>query len=110
DLPFPADQAGAALRVALKAYFAACETVADRITELLTVALELPRDFFAVRTDSSNDSLRSQFYPGRRAEFANDQGMGEHTDGTLITLLSEEGPGLQLRDRAGRWLDVDVER
>ncbi len=110
DLPFPEDDDGQALRTALKTYFAACETVADRIAELLTVALELPRDFFAVRTDSSNDSLRSQFYPGAKREFDNDQGMGEHTDGTFITLLSEEGPGLQVRSLSGEWLDVDTER
>jgi isopenicillin N synthase-like dioxygenase len=110
DLPFPADDRGVALRRALKTYFVACETVADRVAELLTVALELPRDFFAIRTDRSNDSLRSQFYPGAREEFLNDQGMGEHTDGTFITLLSEDGPGLQLRDLSGTWIDVDVER
>lgn len=110
ELPFPGDDRGAALRMALKTYFAACETVADRIAELLTVALELPRDFFALRTNRSNDSLRSQFYPGQREEFRNDQGMGEHTDGTFITLLSQDGPGLQVRDLAGTWLDVDVER
>lgn len=110
DLPFPEDDRGAALRTALKTYFAACETVADRIAELLTVALELPRDFFATRTNRSNDSLRSQFYPGQHQEFLNDQGMGEHTDGTFITLLSEDGPGLQLRELSGTWIDVDVER
>jgi isopenicillin N synthase-like dioxygenase len=110
DLPFPTDDRGVALRSAMKTYFVACEAVADRIAELLTVALELPRDFFAIRTDRSNDSLRSQFYPGTREEFLNDQGMGEHTDGTFITLLSEDGPGLQLRDLSGSWIDVDVER
>lgn len=110
DLPFPADDRGMALRQALKAYFAACETVAGRIAELLTVALELPREFFAARTDHANDSLRSHYYPGLRTEFRNDQGMGEHNDGTLITLLSEEGPGLQLRDLSGTWIDVDVGR
>lgn len=109
ELPFPADEQGAALRRALKRYFAACETVSARIAELLTVALELPRDFFAVRTDRSNDSLRSQFYPGVHPDFVNDQGMGEHTDGTLITLLTEDGPGLQLRELSGDWVDVDVE-
>lgn len=109
-LPFPDDDRGVALRTALRTYFAACESVADRIGELLTIALELPRDFFATRTDRSNDSLRSQFYPGRREEFRNDQGMGEHTDGTFITLLSEDGPGLQLRELSGSWIDVDIER
>jgi isopenicillin N synthase-like dioxygenase len=108
ELPFPTDADGATLRTALKTYFAACETVSARVTELLTIALELPRDFFAVRTDNSNDSLRSQFYPGEQTEFLNDQGMGEHTDGTLVTLLTEDGPGLQLRDLAGEWIDVDV--
>ena len=107
-LPLPTDDEGRALRAALRDYFAACERVAGRVAELLTIALELPRDFFATRTDRSNDSLRSQFYPGVRAEFLNDQGMGEHTDGTLITLLTQDGPGLQLRDRSGRWLDIDV--
>jgi isopenicillin N synthase-like dioxygenase len=108
ELPFPEDEQGRELRRALKAYFAACEQISARVTELLTIALDLPRDFFALRTSRSNDSLRSQFYPGRLQEFANDQGMGEHTDGTLITLLTEDGPGLQLRDRSGQWLDVDV--
>jgi isopenicillin N synthase-like dioxygenase len=110
DLPFPADEQGTALRSALKEYFAACETLADTIAELLTVALELPRDFFATRTDKSNDSLRSQYYPGLQQDFVNDQGMGEHTDGTLITLLTQDGPGLQLRDLAGNWLDIIVDQ
>ncbi|MFJ3788811.1 isopenicillin N synthase family dioxygenase [Kitasatospora sp. NPDC090091] len=108
DLPFPADEQGAQLRTALKRYFAACEAVAGRIAELLALALDLPRDFFATRTDTSNDSLRSHLYPGVAPEFLNDQGMGQHTDGTLITLLTQDGPGLQLRDRAGQWLDVQV--
>ncbi|MFL6137091.1 MAG: isopenicillin N synthase family dioxygenase [Frankiaceae bacterium] len=110
ELPFPADERGTALRSALKAYFAACETLADRIAELLTVALELPRDFFATRTNKSNDSLRSHYYPGLHEEFLNDQGMGEHTDGTLITLLTQDGPGLQLRDLSGTWRDVGVDQ
>ncbi|MDH6708554.1 isopenicillin N synthase-like dioxygenase [Kitasatospora sp. MAA19] len=108
DLPFPADEEGARLRAALKRYFAACESVSGRIAELLALTLDLPRDFFATRTDTSNDSLRSHLYPGVAPEFLNDQGMGEHTDGTLITLLTQDGPGLQLRDLAGRWLDVEV--
>jgi isopenicillin N synthase-like dioxygenase len=40
-LPFPADKRGIALRDALKTYFAACRTVADRVTGMLTVALGL---------------------------------------------------------------------
>ncbi|KVC69946.1 isopenicillin synthase [Burkholderia ubonensis] len=103
-LPFPEGDEGADLRRALKRYFAACEQVAQRLTALLTIALDLPRDFFLVRTDRSNDSLRSQRYPQADAAFANDQGMGEHTDGTLVTLLTHTVPGIEVRTRAGEWL------
>ncbi|MER0449446.1 2-oxoglutarate and iron-dependent oxygenase domain-containing protein [Streptomyces sp. Edi4] len=109
ELPFPKDESGQRLRASLKAYFAACESVAGHIAELLALALDLPRTFFATRTNTSNDSLRSHLYPGVAPEFLNDQGMGQHTDGTLITLLTQDGPGLQLQDRAGRWLDIDVQ-
>ncbi|MER7754723.1 2-oxoglutarate and iron-dependent oxygenase domain-containing protein [Kitasatospora sp. NPDC097643] len=108
ELPFPDSESGAALRGSLKRYFTACEQVAGRVAELLALALDLPRDFFATRTDTSNDSLRSHLYPGVAPEFLNDQGMGQHTDGTLITLLTQDGPGLQLQDRSGRWLDVQA--
>jgi isopenicillin N synthase-like dioxygenase len=103
-LPFPADAGGRALRRAMKAYLTACEVVTSRLTELFTVALDLPRDFFVARTGTSTDSLRSQSYPGKQRDFANDQGMGEHVDGTLITLLTQTGPGLELKDRQGAWL------
>ncbi|MFC7813294.1 MULTISPECIES: 2-oxoglutarate and iron-dependent oxygenase domain-containing protein [unclassified Streptomyces] len=73
-LPFPADKRGIALRDALKTYFAACRTVADRVTGMLTVAL----------------------------------GLGEFVDDALLTLFTKDGPGLQLCDPAGDWIDVDV--
>lgn len=103
-LPLPLDPAGAALRAALKAYFLACEQVTRRLAELFSIALELPRDFLTERTCRSTDSLRSQLYPDLSAELANDQGMGEHTDGTLLTMLAQTGPGIQVRERGGGWI------
>jgi isopenicillin N synthase-like dioxygenase len=102
-LPFPPDADGRALRAALKAYYQACEAVTRRLAELFSVALELPRDFLTARTCRSTDSLRSQYYPPR-ADLDTDQGMGEHTDGTLLTMLAQTGPGLQVRDRRGGWI------
>lgn len=103
-LPLPRDADGAELRAALKAYFLACEAVTRRLAELFSIALDLPRDFLTQRTCRSTDSLRSQLYPDLSAELANDQGMGEHTDGTLITMLAQTGPGIQVRDRQGGWI------
>jgi len=79
-LPFRPDAAGAELRAALKTYFLACESVTNRLAELLSVALDLPRDFLTRRTGSATDSLRSLRYPAYSDALANDQGMGEHTE------------------------------
>ncbi len=103
-LPFPDGDAGRELRRALKRYFEGCQQVAAAITELLTLAIGLPRDFFAIRTGRSDDSLRTQLYPGRSGELANDQGMGAHTDGTLVTLLTQNGPGIEVATRSGEWV------
>jgi isopenicillin N synthase-like dioxygenase len=103
-IPFPDHEVGRRLRRALAAYFLACEELTAALTELFTVALDLPRDFFHQRTGRSQDSLRSQRYPGMKGDFANDQGMGAHADGTLITLLSHTAPGLEVRTRAGSWI------
>jgi isopenicillin N synthase-like dioxygenase len=103
-LPFPSDAAGTELRAALKTYFLACESVTNRLAELFSIALDLPRDFLTQRTCNSTDSLRSQHYPDFSDSLANDQGMGEHTDGTLITVLAQTGPGIQVKDRSGGWI------
>lgn len=103
-LPFSPDLTGRQLRAALKAYFRECEALTARLTELFSIALDLPRDFFAKKTSASNDSLRSLLYPQLNKELANDQGMGEHTDGTLLTVLAQTGPGIQVRDRGGTWI------
>lgn len=107
-LPFPEGADGQRLRAALKAYYLAIERLTTRLGELFSIALDLPRDFFALRTRASNDSLRSLFYPSRSIEFANDQGMGEHTDGTLMTVLAQTGPGIQVKTRDGRWITPAV--
>lgn len=103
-LPFSSDPAGQRLRAALKAYFQECEAFTARLAELFSIALDLPRDFFARRTSSSDDSLRSLLYPRLSQELVNDQGMGEHTDGTLLTVLAQTGPGIQVKDRSGTWI------
>ncbi|WNG17585.1 isopenicillin N synthase family dioxygenase [Cystobacter fuscus] len=103
-LPFNGDPEGRRFRTALKTYFQACESFTERLAELFSIALDLPRDFFVRRTSVSNDSLRSLLYPRLSRELANDQGMGEHTDGTLLTILAQTGPGIQVKDRSGTWI------
>jgi isopenicillin N synthase-like dioxygenase len=103
-LPFPDSAQGRDLRQKLKAYFLACEALSARVTELFTLSLDLPRDYFATRIDKADDSMRTHYYPGFSGELANDQGMGEHCDSTLITLLTHTAPGIQVRTRDGVWI------
>jgi isopenicillin N synthase-like dioxygenase len=110
NLPFCPDASGQQLRAALKRYFQECEALTARLTELFSIALDLPRDFFVKKTAASNDSLRSLLYPQLAGGMANDQGMGEHTDGTLMTMLAQTGPGLQVKDRGGTWITPRLER
>jgi isopenicillin N synthase-like dioxygenase len=103
-LPFPADESGRALRTKLKTYYAACETLSARIAELIAISLGLDAEFFAARIDRSDDSMRGHRYPAFSGALANDQGMGQHTDGTLITLLTHTSPGIEVKTRNGHWI------
>jgi isopenicillin N synthase-like dioxygenase len=102
-LPFPDSEFGRDLRRKLKRYYMACEQLAVMLTELFTIPLGLERDHFRVRMDRANDSMRSHFYPGQSEEFLNDQGMGAHTDGTLISILTQTAPGIHVRAK-GEWI------
>jgi isopenicillin N synthase-like dioxygenase len=101
-LPFLDDAQGRVLRQKLKVYYHACEALAARVTELFALSLGLPRDYFTKRIDKADDSMRAHFYAGYSG--ATDQGMGEHVDSTLITLLTHTAPGIEVRDLNGTWI------
>lgn len=108
DLFFLNNESGQRLRDTLKRYFEACTGLAAVICELLTIPLGQPRDYFSRHLDRSNDSLRALSYPAFSSELANDQGMAEHTDGTLVTMLTQTAPGIQVKARSGRWVPVET--
>ena len=91
-----------------KEYFKSLTSLSIYLAELFAVALELPTDFFATRIQNSNDSMRLQTYPGYHRDFANSQGMAEHTDGSLFTLLTDTSPGIQVLSKDGTWLEANL--
>lgn len=109
NLPFPKTGVAASFRQDVKTYYQELDGLARRLTELFAIALNLPRDFFSTRTDRSTDSLRLQTYPGFKADFDNHQGMGEHTDGTLLTLLTDTSPGIEVKIRSGDWIRPELQ-
>lgn len=108
SLPFPRDGVGREMRRALAAHFRHVRELAHSIVALAEVGLGLKKGFFTDRIANSFDSMRCHSYPAHAPELANDQGMGAHKDGSLITLLTHDGPGIEVRGRRGTWIRIPM--
>lgn len=98
-----------ALEASCTRYYDALLGLADRLMRVFALALELPQDFFVSRIDRSPSSLALvDYFETEDGASPRQLRAGEHTDyGTLTILLSENKPGgLQVRTRAGDWIDV----
>jgi isopenicillin N synthase-like dioxygenase len=100
--------APAGFRPTFLALFAALQETGRLVLEALTPGLGLPRNYFEPLLTQRNSVLRLLHYP----PVADDVAPGSvrsapHEDINLITLLAApQGPGLEVLDRDGRWLDV----
>ena len=103
---WPARPAG--FEPAMRAYYRAMEGLSRCLTEIFALALALPPDFFAQRMDRHISTLRLVNYPALESE--PEPGAirsGEHSDtGVLTILLIDKIPGLQVKTRAGEWVDI----
>lgn len=105
-LPFPPGPQGAQLRAAMQRYYQACGQFTAMLTELFAIAIGLPRGFFADKTDQSCDFLRFLTYPAHGPQLSNRQGCADHTDSTLLTILTDTSPGLEVQTLGGDWVKV----
>jgi isopenicillin N synthase-like dioxygenase len=97
-----------AFRETYLALFAAFDRAGLRILSAIARYLGLDPDFFADPVRDGNSVLRLLHYPPLSPD-ASGIRAGAHEDINTITLLlgAEEG-GLQLLDRDGRWVSVDI--
>jgi len=103
---WPEDLPG--FRETTTAYYAALESLAQRMLPIYARALDLPADHFDALCDRPISSLRLTHYPSTRYA-ADEYGIAPHTDSTFITLLAQNKvPGLQIRTQAGEWIDAPV--
>lgn len=91
------------------AYYKAMEELAGAMLEAFALALDLPADWFADKTDAHRCALRALNYPD--LDVAPPPGAmraSPHTDyGTLTILLPDDAPGgLQVKGKDGSWLPV----
>ena len=92
----------------MRAYYRAMEGLSRILTGIFAEALALPPDFFAQRMNRHISTLRLVNYPALESE--PEPGAirsGEHSDtGVLTILLIDDIPGLQVKTRAGEWVDI----
>lgn len=91
------------------AYYGAMEKVSWQLMRIFALSLGLDESFFDGKIDKHVSSLRFINYPDQPTPPAEGQKRaGEHTDyGALTILKVEDSPGgLQVRDRAGHWIDI----
>jgi isopenicillin N synthase-like dioxygenase len=94
-------------------YYRVMERLASDVLRLFAAALALPERYFADKIDRHFGVLRVLNYPNQPQDPLPGQlRAGEHSDYTTLTILRHEDEhrygGLQVRNRAGEWVDVPL--
>jgi isopenicillin N synthase-like dioxygenase len=97
---------------AAEKYYLALEHLSERMMELTAIALGLPEQFFQDKIDKHITAIRLNYYPEQtEAPKPGQLRAGDHTDYGLLTILNGENVpgGLQVKTRAGEWIDVETD-
>ncbi|MDX2381179.1 MAG: 2-oxoglutarate and iron-dependent oxygenase domain-containing protein [Acidimicrobiia bacterium] len=97
-----------ALRAAVIAWLDALRPVADTVMAAIALALGLDARWFERHLTADPTILFRVFHYPPTAATNTEWGVAEHTDYGLLTLLAQDGEGgLEVRNRDGRWLEVE---
>ena len=86
-------------------YFEEAMALGKRLYRLFALALKMPEDFFVPLVTKPCAQLRILFYPDTEPKEAA-VGIGPHTDYESFTLLWQSEAGLQVQNRAGKWIEA----
>jgi isopenicillin N synthase-like dioxygenase len=90
-------------------FYQTCTKAANSILQAFAIALELPEDFFTIRHNEQNHTLRLLHYPPLQSSPKQGQiRAGEHSDYGSITLLFQETEGLEIQTTFGEWITAPV--
>jgi isopenicillin N synthase-like dioxygenase len=96
-------------REAALAYYKACAALGARLHRAFARDLGLEPDFFGDKFDRPMATLRFLHYPAPSRGSDPETGAGAHTDyGNLTLLATDEVGGLEVRTRAGQWIEAPV--
>jgi isopenicillin N synthase-like dioxygenase len=94
---------------ACRAYFEAMSVLARELMRIFALALALPTDYFDTRIDRHISMLRVLSYPPQlNCPEEGQMRAGAHSDYGSLTIVSPDGPGLQVCNQAGQWVDVPM--
>jgi isopenicillin N synthase-like dioxygenase len=91
------------------AYYQACAALGARLHRAFARDLGLKPDFFEGKFDRPMATLRFLHYPSPSQGSEPQTGAGAHTDyGNLTLLATDDVGGLEVRTRAGQWIEAPV--
>jgi isopenicillin N synthase-like dioxygenase len=97
---------------AAQRYYSEMERLVGDLMRVLALGLGLDEHFFDDKIDRHITAMRLNFYPEvKEAPLPGQLRGGEHTDYGLLTILNGENVpgGLQVKTRAGAWIDVETD-
>jgi isopenicillin N synthase-like dioxygenase len=96
-------------RERLLSYYEACAGLGARLHRAFATDLGLSADFFDDKFDRPMATLRLLHYPASSSGSEPRTGAGAHTDyGALTLLATDDVGGLEVRTRAGEWIEAPV--
>jgi isopenicillin N synthase-like dioxygenase len=96
-------------RETLLSYYEACAGLGAQLHRAFATDLGLGRDFFGDKFDRPMATLRLLHYPAPSLGSEPRTGAGAHTDyGNLTLLATDDVGGLEVRTRAGQWIEAPV--
>jgi isopenicillin N synthase-like dioxygenase len=99
----------AGFRETVLSYYDACAALGARLHRAFAQDLGLRADFFDDQFDRPMATLRLLHYPAPPRGTAAPTGAGEHTDyGNLTLLATDDVGGLEVKTRAGQWIEAPV--
>ena len=103
--PWPENLLG--FKETIKGCHEALASLGRRMLPIYALALDKPSDFFDSMFDDPLWTTRNSHYPVMEAE-ENQFGISPHQDHGFMTLLPlSDVPGLEIRTRAGNWINAD---
>jgi len=90
----------------VSSYHSRALALGRRLLRGFALALGLPEAHFDALVQKPPSQLRLLHYPGGGARDAGAMGIGSHTDYECFTILHTTGPGLEVMNAEGEWIDA----